>query len=172
MTGDLLNIAIDFLKETYQRLVLNGQHTKWSNISAEVQQGPILGRQGSILGPLLFLIYINDFPDNLCSNPQLFADDTSLFPIVHDLNPSGINLNDDLEKISNWAFQRKMSFNPDINKQVQEVIFSRRLQKSNHPSITLNGASVTQSEIHKYLGMFLDSKLDFKEHIQNVYTKG
>ena len=65
-----------------------------------------------------------------------------------------------------------MSFNPDINKQAQEVIFSRRLQKSNHPSITFNGASVTQSEIHKYLGMFMDSKLDFKEHIQNVYTKG
>ena len=94
MTGDLLNILIDFLKERKQRVVLNGQHSKWSNISAGVPQG-------SILGPLLFLIYINDLSDNLSSNPKLFADDTSLFSVLHDINQSGINLNDDLEKISN-----------------------------------------------------------------------
>ena len=77
---------------------------------------------------------------------------------------SGINLNDDLEKISNWAIQWKMSFNPDTNKQAQEVIFSRSLQMSNHPSLTFSSTSVTQSEIQKHLGMFLD----FKKHIQNV----
>ena len=76
-----------------------------------------------------------------------------------------------MEKISNWAFQWKMSFNPDINKQAQEVVFCRRLQKSNHPSLRFNGTSFTQSEIQKHLGMFLDSKLDFKEHIQNVFNK-
>ena len=53
----------------------------------------------------------------------------------------------DLEKISSWAFQWKMSLNPDINKQAQEVIFSRKLQKSNHPSLIFDGTSVTQSEI-------------------------
>ena len=68
---------------------------------------------------------------------------------MHDINQSGINLNDDLKKISSWAFQWKMSFNPDINKQAQEVIFSRKLQKSNHPSLTFNGTCVTQSEIQK-----------------------
>ena len=70
-------------------------------------------------GTLLFLIYINDLSDNLSSNPKLFADDTSHFSILHDINQSGINLNDDLEKISNWAIQWKMRFNPDINKQEQ-----------------------------------------------------
>ena len=68
---------------------------------------------------------------------------------VHGTNQTGINLNDDLEKVSNWAFQWKMSFNPDINKQVQEGILSPRLQKSNHPSITFNGTSVIQYEIRK-----------------------
>ena len=164
MTGDLQNILIDFLKERKQKVVLNGQHSNWSNISAGVSQR-------SILGPLLFLIYINDLSDNLSLNPKLFADDTSLFSVVHDINQSGINLNDDLEKISNWSFQWKMSFNPDINKQAQEVIFFRKLQESNHPSLTFNGTSVTQSEIQKHLGMFLDSKLDFKEHRQNVLNK-
>ena len=91
--------------------------------------------------------------------------------VVCDINRSGTNLNDYLEKVSNWAFQWKMGLNPDINKEAQEVIFSRKLQKSNHPSVTFNGTSVTQSEIQKHLGIFLDSKLDFKEHIQNVLNK-
>ena len=51
-----------------------------------------------------------------------------------------------------------MSFNPDINKKAQDVIFSRKLQKSNHPSLTFNGTCV-ESEIQKHLGMFLDSNL-------------
>ena len=104
MTGDLLNILIDFLKERKQRVVLNGQHSKWSNISAGVPQG-------SILGPLLFLIYINDLSD-LSSNPKLFADDTSLFSVVHDINQSGINLNDDLEEINNCGFPMENYFQP------------------------------------------------------------
>ena len=73
--------------------------------------------------------------------------------------------------MSNWAFLWKMSFNPDINKQAQEAIFSRKLQKSNHLSLTFNGTSVTQSEIQRHLGMFIDLKLDFKEHIQKVLNK-
>ena len=72
---------------------------------------------------LFFLIFINDLSDNLISNPKLFADDTSLFSVVQDITLSAKNLNDDLKKINKWAFQWKMSFNPDPNKQAQEVIF-------------------------------------------------
>ena len=101
---------MDFLKNRKQRVVLNGRLSKWSNISARVPQV-------HILEPLLFLTYINDLSNNLSSNAKLFADDTSLFLVVHDMNQSGINLNDDLGKKSNWTFQWKMSFIPDINKQ-------------------------------------------------------
>ena len=59
-----------------------------------------------------------------------------------------------------------MSFNHDVNKQAEEFIFFCKLQMSNYSSLTFNCTSVTQSEIQKHLGMFLDSKLDFKEYIK------
>ena len=76
-----------------------------------------------MLGPLLFLIYINDLPDSITSVCKIFAD-TSLFSKVQDINKSANELNCDLEKVSNWAYQWKMQFNPDPNKQANEVIFS------------------------------------------------
>ena len=85
--------------------------------------------QSSILGPLLFLVYINDLPDELKSNVKLFADDTSLFSIVKDLNESVSILNNDLLLISKWAYSWKMLFNPDPTKPAQEVIFSKKPRK-------------------------------------------
>ena len=80
------------------------------------------------LGPLLFLIYINDLPKDL-SSKKLFADDTSIFSTVQDIKHSTDQLNRDLDLISKWAHQWKMLFNPDPQKQTQEVIFSRKTIK-------------------------------------------
>ena len=91
VSGKLLSIIADFLSNRKQRVVLNGKSSLWTNVEAGVPQG-------SILGPLFFLIYINDLSDNLKTNPKLFADDTSLFSIVHDLNVSANDLNHDLKK--------------------------------------------------------------------------
>ena len=77
ISRNLLKLLEDFLKERKQRVVLNGQVSTWKNINAGVPQG-------SILGPLLFLIYINDLTEGLTTNVKLFADDTSLFSVVHD----------------------------------------------------------------------------------------
>ena len=73
--------------------------------------------QGSIRGPFLFLVHINDLSTGLSSNPRLFADDTSLFSVVHDRNTSANELNHELLKIRSWAYQWKMSVNPDPSKQ-------------------------------------------------------
>ena len=76
-----------------QRVLLNGQTSKWSNILAGVPND-------SVLGPLLFLIYINDLPDGLQSICKIFADDTSLFSKINGIDTSNIDINNDLVKIS------------------------------------------------------------------------
>ena len=101
----------------------------------------------------------------------MFADDTSLFSIVYDINASTHDLNNDLEIISDWAHQWKMSFNPDPSKQAQEVIFSRKKKKRNHPEISFNNSPVVQSSFQKHLGMILDDKLNFLEHLQSIMNK-
>ena len=115
----MINILNDFLTNRKQREVLNGQCSSWVDIRAGAPQG-------SILGPLLFLIYVNDLPNGIKSECKLFADDTSLFSVAHDLNTSASDINIDLKLISDWAFRWKMSFNPDPRKQAQEIIFSRK----------------------------------------------
>ena len=93
--------------------------------------------QGSVLGPLFFLIYINDLVDNVSSGAKLFADDTSLFTVVYDAEIAADKLNRDLDIISNWAHQWKMQFNPDINQHAIQVTFPRRkVQLSTHPSFS------------------------------------
>ena len=123
---NLLCLLIDFLKNRQQRVVLNGQFSSWTKVNAGIPQG-------SILGPLLVLIYINDLPNGLQSNPKLFADDTSLFYTVQDVTTSTVSLNNDLTKISEWAVQWKMNFNPDPSKQAQELLFSRKISSKPYP---------------------------------------
>ena len=164
ISENLLRLIKCFLKNHKQRVVLNGQTSSWTNVLAGVPQG-------SILGPLFFLIYINDLSDDLSSNPKLFADDTSLFSVVHDKNTSAKELNNDLRKISNWAYQWKMSFNPDPLKHTQEVYFSRKITKTNHPTLIFNDNPVHQVALQKHLGMFLDYKLNFEEHLKTIVNK-
>ena len=93
ISGNLTKLFQSFLSDTQQRVVLNGQHSIWALVLAGAPQG-------SILGPPLFLIYFNDFPDNLESLTKLFADDGSLFSKVHGPSKSAKLLNYDLQKIS------------------------------------------------------------------------
>ena len=122
-----LNIIIDFLSFRKQRVVLNVQISKWTSIEAGVPQG-------FILGPPIFLIYINYLSGDLSINAKLFADYTSLFSIVRDINPSTTHLNNNLRKINNGPMESEF----DRSKQARGVIFSRKLQKISHPSPYFN----------------------------------
>ena len=117
-------------------------------------------------GPLFFLVYINNLVDDISSDAKLFADDTSLFTVVYDEITSVNQLNRDLKIISEWAYQWKMQFNPDINKQAVQVIFSQKKNKSIHPSLFFNGAPVVMKDEQKYFGMILDSALNFHSHVK------
>ena len=81
-----------------QRVVLNGQNSDWRKINSGVPQG-------SVLGSLLFLIYINDLPDGIMSICKIFAEDTSLFSKILNTKNSQNTLNSDWEIIKNWAYQ-------------------------------------------------------------------
>ena len=164
VSGELLNTLTDFLDNRTQRVMSNGQYSPWAKAEAGFLQG-------LILGPLLFLIYINDLSDNLASNPKLFADDTSLFSVVKNVDASNIDLNNDFKKIGEWAFQWNMSFNLDRTKQAQELIFSCKVQTTNHPSLFFNENVVQQTTLQQHLRMFLDSKLNFSEHLKTIFQK-
>ena len=101
VSGQLLSLIQSFLTDRKQRTVLNGQSSNWGDISAGVPQG-------SILGPLFFLVYINDLTADLKCNVKLFADDTSLFTVVEDSNTSADDMNHDLELIRQWAYDWKI----------------------------------------------------------------
>ena len=93
-------------------MVLNGFPADYSTIESGVHQG-------SVLGPLLFLIYINDLERNIKYNVNCFADDT----IINDPVPSANGLNHDLKVINQWAYQWRMEFNPNPNNQATELFF-------------------------------------------------
>ena len=156
--GKLLAMLSDYLRNRKQRVVINGAESEWAPIYSGVPQG-------SVLGPLLFLIYINDLEDGIKSQVKFFADDTSLFSIVRDPEISANELNNDLRVISKWAYQWKMSFNPDPDKPAEEILFSRKLSKVNHPPLFFNDVPVKRVDDHKHLGLVLDSKLIFVKHI-------
>ena len=94
-----------------------------------------------------------------------FADDTSLFSIVKDPKVSARDLQHDLDLISKWAHQWKMSFNPDPTKQAVEILFSQKLKSVEHPPIYFNNIEVKRVTDHKHLGLNLDPKLSFIKHI-------
>ena len=162
--GPLFLLIKDFLSERFQRVVLNGKMSSWERVSAGVPQG-------SVLGPLFFLVYINDLAENVSSHVKLFADDTSMFQIVSDVNLSFQILNNDLSVIQDWAYRWKMSFNPDPTKQAKEVIFSSKRTKDPHQPLSFNDYQINIEKSHKHLGLILDEKLTFAEHVREAIIK-
>ena len=139
---------------------MNGQSSSWLSIRTALPQG-------SVLGPLFFLIYINDLPEGLNSEVKLFADDTSLLSIVNSVNTSAATLNNVLLKMQDWAYQWKVSFNPDRTKQAQEIIFSRKKNAATHLPLFFINSEIKLRLNQKHLDLTLDSKLSFNEQIND-----
>ena len=116
-------------------------------------------------------MYINNLSCRLSSTTKLFADDTSLFSVVNDVTQSTNKLNDDLDKISNWAYQWKISFHPDKSKQgMGNYIFSYNSENNSSPVIFYNMAVVC-SFCQKHLRIYLNEKLNFPDYIKEKSSK-
>ena len=162
--GKLIKLLKNYLKDRQQRVFLNGQTISWKKVLADVPKG-------SVLGPLSFLIYINNLPDRLTSICKIFADDTSLFSKVINKKKSEIEPNKDLKLISQWAYQWKMLFNPDHTKETIVVCFSHKRGNVPHEPLTFNNNKIQYAPAQKHLGLVLDSKLDFNQHIDEKINK-
>jgi hypothetical protein len=160
--GRLLEWLKDYLTDRQQRVVINGEYSEWGSIKAGVPQG-------SVLGPLLFLIFINDITHVIkYCKIRLFADDTCLFIEVDDPEIQALQLNEDLENLNAWANKWHVDFSPP---KTEEVIISRKRSSPVHTVAYLNGAPIKRAPHHKHLGLILSQDLSWTEHINELVDK-
>ena len=161
VAGSVLTWFKSYLSDRRQRVVLPGVNSNWTFIRAGVPQG-------SILGPLFFLLYINDIVSEIGSNIRLFADDTSLFIVVDNPVTAAGQLNIDLQKISQWATTWLVSFNPTKS---EAMLFSRKLNRPHHPPIFMQNHQITEVDSHKHLGLYLSNDCTWHKHINYITEK-
>ena len=128
--------------------------------------------QGTILGPLLFLLYINDLPNCLShSQPRMFADDTHLTYADNDIAKIELNLTNDLESIREWLIVNKLTLN--MSKTEFMVIGSRQRLYTfdNAPVLTIEGAPIKQVKSTKSLGLHIDEHLSWSVHVDAISKK-
>ncbi len=161
--GDLLVWISSYLEGRKQRVVINGVKSEWNDINASVPQG-------SILGPLLFLVHVNDLVDDLICTPYLFADDTSLFTVIDplDYEITFNQINRDLQVLSEWASQWRVDYN--ASKTVYMIV-SNKTPVPTYPDLYLNGTKLQRVHSHKHLGVTLTSKMKWGVHIDAAIAK-
>ena len=151
----------NYLSARKQRVILPGAVSDWTDIKAGVPQG-------SILGPLLFLLYINDIVNDINSSIRLFADDTSLFIIVDNPVTSAEQLNFDIRKVLLWADTWLVSFN--VTK-TEALLISRKINRPIHPPIYMNNQQITEINSHKHLGLYFSNDCSWHDHINYTVEK-
>ena len=150
-----------YLSNRSQRVVIEGSASSWLPVEAGVPQG-------SILGPLLFLIYTNDIVDYIESEIFLYADDTSLLSISSDPVLSSMDLNADLFILQNLAHQWRITFNAA---KTEAVTFNKISNDDNIPPLYLNGRPIANMKSHRHLGVILSENCSWQDHIDKVTKK-
>ena len=156
--GSLLSWFESYLTNRKQKVVIPNAESNWSHINAGVPQG-------SILGPLLFLIFINDIVKDIHANIRLFADDTSLYVVVDNPVNAAAILNSDLERINKWAKTWLVCFNP---KKTESMIISRKTNTTQHPPVYMDNVAISEVTKHKHLGLYFTKDLKWGTHIEYI----
>ena len=158
--GRLLEWFRNYLKDRKQAVVYKGCKSTYMTVTAGVPQG-------SVLGPTLFLIYINDIVLNIKSTIKLLADDTSIYLALNDPNERAEILNSDLSQIDMWAKTWKVSFNP------LKTDLMNFLTKSNMNVVPLhfNNTIIENTSTHKHLGVILQHDCKWNNHINSLISK-
>ena len=164
ISNSLLCLFNSFLSESPQGVVLNVQASEWRKMLPGVPQG-------SILGPLLFLIFINDISTSFECNVKIFTDYTFPFSFVRDPSESLAKLGRDLGRVAGWSYQWKMSFNPDPSKQSVVVHFFCKINTVDTTSVYVNNPTMDSCKTHKHLGLLLDKKLAFDCHVEEMILR-
>lgn len=163
--GPALHLVSSYLNCRTQNVSIDGLLSSPQNITYGVPQG-------SILGPLLFLIYVNDIHNiDKCSNNSIvqYADDTCLIVKASNLDELKIKTNTVLSRVEQWSSANKLTINQNKTK---AIIISPKVNKClNDISLTINNSPIQIVNSFKYLGVILDNKLSFKDHIINLGKK-
>ena len=154
------NLFQSYLSNRKQVVVVDGVKSDILDVNAGVPQG-------SRLGPLLFIIFINDIITNLESEITIFADDTTLLATGKDPNLTTQQLNRDLVKISDWASRWKVLFNA---KKSKDLIFSKKYLHNSPPTL-LDGAVINRVHSQRHLGLILSSTLDWSMQVNDICLK-
>ena len=163
-TGSLLNLVNNYLTNRTQSVRIKQSISPPLPISKGVPQG-------SVLGPLLFLFFINDLPNiSNVFTPVLYADDTTLSFRCNSIPQANVLCNTELHKFYNWSVANKLSINFDIDKTYFMIHTFRNLDLPNL-SINLGNNTLTECDSSKFLGVMVDDKLKFKNHIDYISKK-
>jgi len=158
--GATLNWVKDFLSQRTQQVLVDGQMSTQANVTSGVPQG-------SVLGPLLFLVFINDLPDCVkSSTTRLFADDTAVYRRI--MSPEdAILLQQDLDALQKWEKTWLMEFHPAKCK----VLRITNKRKPTPSAYTIHGMKLEEVKSAKYLGLTIDNKLSFNPHVDSTAKK-
>ena len=148
----------NFLQRREQCIQLNGASSKWQIPKSGIPQG-------TVLGPVLFLIFINDLPQSTRNQCSIFADDTSLNTAGKSTASSCATLSADLDAAATWADRWGMLFSASKSKHLSIGNKARQ-----NPSVSMRGVPIPQVRTHKHLGLVLNESLPWSDHISSVYT--
>ena len=158
--GALLEWFRNYLTDRSQAVVIKGEISTPKRITAGVPQG-------SVLGPLLFLIYINDIVNDIESTIKLFADDTSIYLSLDDADRRTYVLNSDMLRINAWAEKWKVDFNPEKTELM--TITSKRLPETR--TLYFGNVALVEKSEHKHLGVIIQINCKWESHINFIISK-